>query len=214
MNGLIYDATFEIINQVLHDTFAEVTMMYAYRGGEAGYPFYYDCIVTYKLAEDNKLTVSTKIISQDKGTIPVQEGWHPYFKLGGLINDLQLEFQSKEILEFNDELIPTGKLVAYQEYGAIRKVGDEIFDNCYTLNFAECQPLCVLRDPVKKIQIEFYPDRSYPYLQIFTPSHRRSIAIENLSAAPNAFNNKMGVNVLVPAQEMTFVTTYKITSLI
>ncbi|CAN5495423.1 aldose 1-epimerase [soil metagenome] len=214
MHGLIYDAPFEIINQVQQATFAELTMMYAYRGEETGYPFNYDCIITYKLAEYNTLTVSTKIINQDKGLIPVQDGWHPYFKLGDLIDDLQLEFQSKEILEFNEELIPTGKLFPYQKYGAIRKLGDEIFDNCYTLNFSECQPLCVLRHPGKKIQLEFYPDRSYPYLQIFTPDDRKSIAIENLSAAPNAFNNKMGLRVLEPAQEMTFVTTYKITSLI
>ncbi len=214
IHGLIYDAPFEITNQVAHDDFAELTMMYAYRGEDAGYPFDYDCTVTYKLAKDNALTVSTKIINQDKGLIPVQDGWHPYFTFGGLVDDLQFEFQSKEMLESNDELIPTGKLIAYQEYASIKKLGNQNFDNCFTLNFAECQPLCVLRDPVKKIQVEIYPHTSYPYLQIYTPADRRSIAIENLSAAPDAFNNNMGLNVLEPAQQITFITTYKITSLI
>lgn len=214
LHGLIYDAPFKLINQVQHESFAELTMMYAYRGEDAGYPFYYDCIVTYKLAAENSLTISTKIINQDKGLIPVQDGWHPYFNFGGTVDELHLEFQSKEMLDFNNELIPTGKLIAYQEFASIKKLGNQHFDNCFTLNFAECQPLCVIRDPVKKIQVEFYPERSYPYLQIYTPPNRSSIAIENLSAAPDAFNNKMGLNVLEPAQEITFITTYKITSLI
>jgi aldose 1-epimerase len=65
----------------------------------------------------------------------------------------------------------------------------------------------------KKVQIEFHPERSYPYLQIYTPDHRKSIAIENLSAAPDAFNNGMGLKVLSPNEAVTFTTKFVIKSL-
>lgn len=67
---------------------------------------------------------------------------------------------------------------------------------------------------LKKVQLEIRPDKQYPYLQIYTPPHRNSIAIENLSAAPDAFNNKMGLITLQPGENIIFTTTYKITPLI
>jgi aldose 1-epimerase len=71
----------------------------------------------------------------------------------------------------------------------------------------------VLRDAAQKIQVEIHPDKSYPYLQIYTPPHRNSIAIENLSAAPDVFNNGMGAKVLAPNETANFTTTYTITLL-
>jgi len=70
--------------------------------------------------------------------------------------------------------------------------------------------LCVVRNPLRKVQIEITPSSSYPYLQIFTPDHRNSIAIENLSAAPDAFNNGIGLKVLEPNEAVNFSTQFRI----
>jgi aldose 1-epimerase len=128
--------------------------------------------------------------------------------LGDIVDEYQVEIQTKEILAFDDGLIPTGELTHYEEFGSLRTFGPTVLDNCFTLNFAECQPLCVIRNPLKKVQVEFYPDESYPYLQVFTPDHRRSIAVENLSGAPDAFNNAMGLKVLSPGETATFTTKF------
>lgn len=212
LHGLLYDAVFEETDCVAGEESAAITLMHQYRGTDPGYPFHFDCRVRYILGRDNSLDIKTTLFNQDKGLIPVQDGWHPYFQFGGSINELELEFQTKEILEFNDELIPTGKLVPYQEFGSIRKIGDTFFDNCFTLNFAECQPLCVLRDPKLGLQLEIRPAESYPYLQLYTPPHRNSIAIENLSAAPDAFNNGMGLITLEPGAQVDFETNYRVRS--
>jgi aldose 1-epimerase len=82
------------------------------------------------------------------------------------------------------------------------------------LNFAECQPLCVLRNTDKKVQIEIYPDKSYSYLQIYTPDHRNSIAIENLSAPPDTFNNGIDLKVLTPGEMAEFKTVFKISQIV
>lgn len=213
LHGLLYDAEFEETATYADSEKAGVYLLYQYRGNDAGYPFSYNCLVSYTLYKDNSLTVKTTIVNKDKGLIPVQDGWHPYFTFGNRINELELEFQSKEILEFNEALIPTGRLDPYRQFGSIKKIGEAAFDNCFTVNFAECQPICVLRDPVKKIQLEIRPGKNYPFLQIYTPPHRKSIAIENLSAAPDTFNNGMGLIVLEPGDAVDFETNYTIRKL-
>ncbi|MEO6538234.1 MAG: aldose 1-epimerase [Ferruginibacter sp.] len=213
IHGLLYNAVFVISHQSATHESATVTMKHEYRGEDTGYPFHYDCIISYQLKKGNEVVVTTEIINRDKGTIPMADGWHPYFTFSNNINDLQLEFQSLEMLEFDGELIPTGKLIPYQEFTVLKKINNVFFDNCFTLNFATCQPMLVLRDSKNKIQLEVYPDTTYPYLQLYTPQHRKSIAIENLSAAPDAFNNGIGLKTLTAGEHSFFKTTYKISSL-
>jgi aldose 1-epimerase len=45
---------------------------------------------------------------------------------------------------------------------------------------------------------------------LYTPPHRRSIAIENLSSAPDAFNNGIGLISLDPDHTRTFSVRYVI----
>ena len=213
LHGLLYNVPFTIIHQQADEKSATVTIAYSYTGTDKGYPFKYDCAVTYQLKVNNELVISTLVTNKDKAAIPMQDGWHPYFTFGGKIDDLLLEFQSKEQIEFDDAMVPTGKLVPFQEFGSLKKIDAQTFDDCFSVNFFECQPLCVLRDNSQKIQLEIRPDKSYPYLQIYTPPHRNSIAIENLSAIPNCFNNGIGLIILPPNEKVEFVTSYTITSL-
>lgn len=213
LHGELYDKPFQVVGQKQDEESAEVSLQYSYKKEDPGYPFSYDCIVTWKLQNDNKLTVTTECINKDEGLIPMQDGWHPYFTLGDSIDDLHLEFQSMEMLEFSEDLVPTGKLIEYDTFNSLRKFGNTFLDNSFTLNLDTCQPMCVLRSVENNIQVEFHPGLSYPYLQIYTPEHRKSIAIENISGAPNAFNNGMGVQTLESGQSFTYNVTYKITLL-
>jgi aldose 1-epimerase len=210
LHGLLYDKAFAIVSETANTSGASVTMKYEYRAEDSGYPFNYDCIVTWKLEPENKLTVTTECINKDEGLIPMQDGWHPYFTLSNSINSLQLEFQAKNMVEFNSDLIPTKKTIRYTKFSTIEKLGDTFLDNCFTLDTQECQPLCVLRNDEKSFEVQFFPDESYPYLQIYTPPHRKSIAIENISGTPDGFNNGMGVVTLEPGQSASFQTSYKI----
>ena len=213
IHGIIYDKAFTLTSEIAAETHASVTMEYKYRSGDTGYPFDYDCIITWQLEKNNKLSVTTECYNKGEGLIPMQDGWHPYFTLDSEIDELQLEFQSKEMVEFDNYLIPTQNLINYVEFNSLKKIENTFFDNCFTLNTHACQPLCVLRNPSKKIEIEIQPEKSYPYLQIYIPPHRKSIAIENLSGAPDAFNNGMGFTTLEPGKSAMFKTSYKITHL-
>ncbi len=213
IHGLIYDQAFNEIHQNVSDEKASVTIRYSYTAFDGGYPFYYDCVVTYELEKESRLNVITEIINKNAETVPIQDGWHPYFKLDAKVDDLQIEFQSKEIVEFNEELIPTGMLTKYEDFRSFKYLGNTSLDNCFTLNFSKSQPLCVLRNKEKKIEIEIHPEESYPYLQVYTPPHRNSISLENLSSPPDAFNNGMGLKLISSGESAFFKTSYKITLL-
>lgn len=210
LHGLLYDQPFSVTGQQSNEESAAVSMSFEYKGTDPGFPFNYDCIVTYELEEHNRINVFTEVINKDKVAIPIQDGWHPYFNLGAKIDDLKLQFRAFEMVEFNEGLIPTGKLIPYKEFDKLKKLGDTFFDNCFTLNFSEGQPICLLQNTEKNIEIEIHTDESYPYLQLYTPPHRNSIAIENISGVPDAFNNKIGVKIVAPGESASFNTAYKI----
>jgi aldose 1-epimerase len=213
LHGLLYDRPFFIVNEMADGHHGSLTLKYEYRAEDPGYPFNYDCLLTWQLEKDNKLEVTTQCINKDEVSIPIQDGWHPYFKLNAPVDELQLAFQSTKMVEFDQELIPTRKLTNYTAFKSLREIGDTFLDNCFALNLDAAQPLCVLRNPAKKIEIEILPGRSYPFLQIYIPPHRKSIAIENISGPPDAFNNGMGFTTLGPGESVSFKTAYKINHL-
>lgn len=210
IHGTLFDKKFSILEESSGEDSASVKLVYQYRKDDKGFPFNYDCFVTWTLAPEQLLTVTTEIINRDEGLIPMQDGWHPYFTLGDKIDDLQLEFQAEAIVDFNEDLLPTGSLSSYESFDSLKEIASTELDNCFKLNQGACQPLCVLRNPKRKIEVQFFPDKSYPYLQVYTPPHRRSIAIENLSSAPDGFNNRMGLKTLEPSESAIFKTSYKI----
>ncbi len=210
LHGLIYKKPFKVLNQIANDQHASLSLQYAYRKEDAGYPFDYDCIVTYELAGDCKLHIRTECVNKSQGLLPIQDGWHPYFDLGNKINELGLEFQSLQKYEFDNDLLPTGKTIPYAEFSSIKPLGDIHLDNSFSLDSQECQPLCVLRNAKRGFEVQIYPKESYPILQIYTPPHRNSIAIENLSGPPDAFNLGKGFITLEAGQSTVFETAYRI----
>ncbi|MEP7279007.1 MAG: aldose 1-epimerase [Bacteroidota bacterium] len=210
IHGLLYNKVFKKTESFSDEQKACVAFTYQYKEEDNGYPFYYSCGIRYTLLPQQTLQVQTTIINLDDLPIPMTDGWHPYFSLGGKVNDWLLYFGADTMVEFNDKLVPTGKLLRYDVFNTARAVGDTQLDNCFLLNGREGYPACTLRNEAAGLQVNLFPDASYPYLQIYIPPHRKSIAIENLSAAPNAFNNNMGLLMMQPRHTHTFTVHYQV----
>jgi aldose 1-epimerase len=210
IHGLLYDKPFTVLEEAADSGSGAVAMEYRYEKDDQGYPFDYNCRVSYLLRPGNLLEITTTVTNLDDSVIPIADGWHPYFQLGGKIDDWQLLFHSDAIVEFDEQLIPTGNLLPYDRFGSARLLGDSFFDNCFALKPGIVSAACEIYNPANGLRISFFPDAGYPYLQIYTPPARNSIAVENLSGAPDCFNNKMGLLLLPPGHSQIFTVGYKV----
>jgi aldose 1-epimerase len=212
IHGLLYDVPHDIMIAESSAFMAECKFLYRYKGTDPGYPFAFDMNVRYRLEGGNRLTIITTVHNRSGRNIPMSDGWHPYFKLGESIDAASLQVNSKQEVEFNDALFPTGKIIKNKKWFTGLSLKDVTLDNCFLLDMNQPMPHCTFSDEELGLALMIYPDRAYPYLQIYTPPHRKSIAIENLSSAPNAFNNKMGLIELGPEDSKAFQTRLKITT--
>jgi len=210
IHGLVFDASYTIHDSVANDEMAAVTLYYNYAAFDKGYPFIFDSYITYTLKKDNSISISSKILNKSETAIPFSEGWHPYFNLAGNCNDWTLQINSNTAVDFDSEMIPTGKLKVDNSFIAPTMIGDNHLDNCYFI-YDHTTPACVLSNNV--ISLCFFPEESMPYLQVFTPDHRKSIAIECLSGTADNFNNKFGLIWIKPTESHSFNTKYQLKAL-
>lgn len=205
LHGLVYDAVWEIKETVANSEYAAVTLSYFYAGTDKGYPFPYKLTLKWILQKMNRLSVITTVEHFNNHAIPYADGWHPYFTVGNTIDECILQFDSDTMIEFDEGLIPTGNNIKDSRFKNGVLLEGITLDNCFVLDKVG-QPRCVLTGDEIRLIIE--PDTSYPFLQIFTPDNRRDIALENISGAPDAFNNNVGLILLEPGKPKSFITTY------
>ncbi len=210
IHGLLYNKPFGILEENADEAGGSVLLEYTYDREDGGYPFQYDCQVRYTLHAGGDLEISTTVNNLDKTVIPMADGWHPYFRLGGKADRWLLQFHSAAIVEFDQRLVPTGRQAQYEVFETARPLGDVFLDNCFVLKPGVVSAACELYNPANGLRVSLYPDASYPYLQIYTPNTRDSIAVENLSGAPDCFNNKMGLLLLEPGHSQIFTVRYKV----
>ncbi|MCG7336542.1 galactose mutarotase [Sporosarcina sp. ACRSM] len=97
----------------------EISIIFSYVSpdGEEGYPGNLEIKMTYTITVDNELIISYWGTS-DKKTI-LNPTNHTYFNLSGdlkrSILDHELKISSRQFIELNEELLPTGKVLAVEQ---------------------------------------------------------------------------------------------------
>jgi aldose 1-epimerase len=210
IHGLLFNKKFSVLEKYADNNKAKLVLQYAYKKDDNGYPFNYRCTIAYTLQHDNLLTIQTTILNESETDIPVADGWHPYFQLGGSVNDWLMQFPAEAIIEFDEKLLPTGNLLKYDSFNVPHLIKEIELDNCFLLKKNSGESACEIFNPENKLRVSFLTDNSYPYLQLYIPPHRKSIAIENLSAVPDCFNNKIGVLILAPSHSQTFTVSHQV----
>lgn len=209
LHGLFYDAPFNVDSTAADVQGASVVLSYAYHHVYPGYPFDLTIQVRYHLADAGCLRIETEIANIGQESLPLADGWHPYFRLDGDLADWRLRLNSKTAVELDPDLLPTGKLVADSRFSHGAPLGSLKLDDCFIAqDFTEAA--VILQS--ERLKLSLMPEAAYPYIQVYIPPERDSIALENLSAAPDAFNNGMGLRLLAPGQSQTFATTYRVSA--
>jgi aldose 1-epimerase len=202
LHGLIYDVPYQVIDEHCTEDAASITLAYQYPGNIAGFPFAFTCQVAYGFSQ-NEITISTTISNNYHLSMPMQDGWHPYFTLGNQVNNWQISINASEKFVLNRELLPTGNRQQTPLLHTPAPIGGQHFDDCFVVADPTL-PACTLRHAQSGLQLQVSLLQNYPYLQVYTPAHRQSIALEPMSAPPNAFNNGIGLKIIPPGEKITF----------
>jgi aldose 1-epimerase len=206
IHGIMYDADFKIQATEANEHQATIILVHHYLGSDQGYPFPFTMHVKWILEKNNKISVQTTVINDAAISIPIVDGWHPYFTLGESIDHCTLQFSSKGKMEYDKDLLPTGNIIEDARFSNGLKIGSLQLDDGYALDTENSS--CTLQN--EQFILKINPSSLYPYLQLYIPPDRNSIAIENLSGAPNAFNNKMGLQLVKPQDNIVFETSYQV----
>ncbi len=203
LHGLCAEANFEVVNQDIKKTKASLQIKYKLDGKHHAYPFEILLTVVYELSKKG-LAVWTEVHNLGSKTAPFGLGWHPYFKTGSKVDDLEMWLPQHYELQVDEQLIPTSKISEGYSFTSYESISSITLDNGYMINPDLIQASVKINDPIQGFYIELACLKGYDYLQVYTPNHRNSIAIEPQTCAADAFNNKMGLVELMPNEKRNF----------
>jgi aldose 1-epimerase len=170
-----------------------------------GYPFTLDLMVEYSLGGDG-LTVCAEATNVGEEACPYGFGAHPYLSGGGrLVDELELRIPAETALVADERSIPIGRQpvdATELDFRVARPLGSVPLDHCFT-------DLSRDRDGRARVElagrVTLWVDESYPYVMVFTGDAlpdvaRRSVAVEPMTCAPNAFRSADGLIRLEPGE--------------
>lgn len=193
LHGLLYTQQMEVVKSEAKADSAVLVLGYGFDGSDRGYPFKLEVMITYRLDAEG-FSCTTRARNTGTGPLPFADGWHPYFTLGKSIDMLELELPATERFVVDEQMIPIGR----EEFAFDGNLTGAKFDTGFILSG---EGKTRLIDRAGNIAIVLWQDKSYPCLQVYTPESRKSIAIEPMSAATDAFNSGDGLLVLEPGRE-------------
>ena len=169
---------------------------------QPGYPFTLELRVEYSLASSG-LSVRTTATNVGAEPCPYGSGSHPYLAVRA-VDEAVLRLPAQTVLESDERGIPVGSapVDGAFDFREPRPVGSVQLDHCFTDLERDDDGLA----RVGADGTTLWADESYPYLMVFTgdslpaAERRRSIAVEPMTCAPNAFASGDGLIVLEPGE--------------
>ncbi|MDQ6949528.1 MAG: aldose epimerase, partial [Actinomycetota bacterium] len=180
-----------------------------------GYPFSLALEVEYRLGMKG-LIVRTTGTNVGDGPLPYGTGHHPYLTVGTAIDGARLKLPALMRLEANERLIPTGRALPVRgtdyDFLELRTIGSLQMDTAFAsvVPDVDGRIRSVLQSGDGQRELTLWMEPPYSYLMVFTGDaipdarrRRRSIAIEPMTCAPNAYRTGDGLRVLQPGESLT-----------
>jgi aldose 1-epimerase len=200
IHGFVCKKPFRIVRTTVNDRRASVILEYIHKGDTKGYPFKFSVRLTYTLAH-RSFSCTTAVRNLDKRTIPMGDGWHPYYKTSGKINRMLLTLPSHSVVELTAQKVPTGRIVKPTRKSSTILLRRKEIDSVFDLGKRRRRVTTKLIDTKSRVELRLWQeagDGKYRYLVVYRPTSGTSVAIEPWTCAPNAANNGMGLIVLKP----------------
>jgi len=184
------------------------------------WPSDFSIFVTYKL-RGNSLEVIALVRNVGEKRMPFGLGYHPYFCLPSVPNAAVDEFQvyvPAKKLWLAEESLATGQSEippADVDFFKAKAVGPTALDHLYGSLKPQGRTVALLSHPAANEQIRVEADHTFRELLLFTPPHRRALAIEPYTCTTDALNFApqgidAGLRVLEPGKEFAAVVRYTV----
>ena len=186
---------------------------------QPGYPWTVDLHVVYDLSADG-LTVTVTASNLSTSPAPYAQGAHPYLTVadpdaapgdGGVIDGWELTVPASTRVLTDDRMLPAGREdVGGTDYDfrvarPLRKIR---LDHAFTdlTRDGEGRAQVELRDPRAGHAVALWMDEAHGWVQLYSGDDlpagaRTSLAVEPMTAGPNAFASGEDLIVLAPAGE-------------
>ena len=175
-----------------------------------GYPFILDTAVTYEVLDDG-LEVTHVVTNASDAAAPVAIGAHPYFRIGDVPTaDLTLTIAASTRFELDESLLPVAEHPVDGEFDLREgRLLSELDLNVTLGSLPEGATSSILSAPDGRT-LEVWQDESFRFVQVYTPRNfpgldgvRHAVAIEPMTAAPDAFNSGLGLTWVQPGESLT-----------
>ena len=176
---------------------------------QPGYPWTVDLHVLHDLSADG-LTVTVTATNLSGSRAPYALGAHPYLTAGsGRVDDWELTLPAATRLLVDDRMIPTGREDVRDgdlDFRMARPIRSAKLDTAFTdlTRGPDGRVEVALRDPRADHGVLLWMDERHTWTQVFSGDElparaRESLAVEPMTAPPNAFATGDDLLVLEPA---------------
>lgn len=203
LHGLGRDVNMDVLKSAVNEDSAWISLSYFDHGRDKAYPFPFLVDAEFRISNATGFELKMRFTNEAEHAIPVGLGWHPYFKLDTAVDHLQLKLPACEMIEIDERMLPTGNHLAYDYFASKRPIGKAVLDNAFLLKKTEDKAYVHLSDQDYSLSYwqETGPGKC-PYLQVYTPPSRDTIAIEPMTCNIDAFNNGEGLVTLGPEESL------------
>ena len=198
IHGFSKDVPMSVLNTQTDAHEGSIPCEYQHNGTHKAYPFKFIFKITFIL-RGSTLEIEMQFKNLESKTIPVGLGWHPYFRISEKSDDTSLQMPDCQLIMIDERMLPTGEKQTFKDFETLKKIGSTFLDNGFYINNQTENAEVILQSKLGTLTYwQETGEGKWNYVQVFTPPHRKSIAVEPMTCNMDAFNNKEGLVLLMP----------------
>jgi aldose 1-epimerase len=191
IHGLLYNKSFDFIGETDIENGKKYSFVHFYNIEDEGFPFVFETKINILLHE-NTLTFEIKVKNFSNVKMPLQVGWHPYFKLDNEISQTKIQLPSTIEIGLNEMKYPNGEVYAVHPLQQLQKIENKKLDNCFKIVDKSEKVYSSLIFNKNKLHL-ITNNSSNNYIQLYTPESRDCIALEPMSGEINCYVSGKGL---------------------